>query len=307
MTRCSAVRKAYALSITLWIVAALMAGSATALYFVKSGVRTATALEQKLQALNRAESAFELLKFYLKNGTYRDNYVAFEMPKTPTYSLASKLFLDGRQQTIGDALTVRLQDTGALFSVLYPESALANLASEANPALSSVMKNSLRDWTDEDDSPRPGGAERAYYLAKHSAVARNRYGLQGIGELRLIRGFSDLKAGEWKRVRGYLYYGQSFSKNVMTMDSSMLAATLSLSQMQAHSLVALRSEDAEAFKREISRLGGYDEESFIFRPTAEVKIVIVARAGEAVGRIDAVVNFNFVYDHEITVEQYAAF
>lgn len=307
MTNCSAARKAYALSITLWIVAALTAGSATALYFVKNGVRTAAAVEQKLRALNRAESAFELLKFYLKNGSYRDDYVTFDMPETPTYAFAPKLFLDGRQQRIGEGVTATLQDTGALFCVLYPESALAKLAAGKEAGRAGVLEASLRDWIDKDDSQRINGAERSYYARKRSAMPRNGYSPQSSEELRLVRGFAELETAQWEQLARYLYYGQSVLKNVMTMDLPSLQATLSLSEMQARSLIALRGEDTEAFKREIARVNGYDEDVFAFRPTGEVRLSIVAGEGEAVGRIDAVVNLNFAFDHEITVEQYAAY
>src|SRR6201999_2374938 len=65
------------------------------------------------------------------------------------------------------------------------------VAIEIQPAAADSMTQAFADWVDDDDSPRPGGAERAWYGAAHRPPPRNRR-MRSAEELRWIRGFESV-------------------------------------------------------------------------------------------------------------------
>jgi general secretion pathway protein K len=54
-----------------------------------------------------------------------------------------------------------------------------------------LLVDAIADWVDADDVPEPNGAERAYYLALIPPYRPANGPLQSLGDLRLIKGFSD--------------------------------------------------------------------------------------------------------------------
>ena len=56
--------------------------------------------------------------------------------------------------------------------------------------LSADLLDALADWVDENDEPRPGGAETPYYTALKPAYAAKNARLETLEELRLVKGFT---------------------------------------------------------------------------------------------------------------------
>jgi general secretion pathway protein K len=52
------------------------------------------------------------------------------------------------------------------------------------------LVDALIDWTDQDDNPRPAGAESAYYQSQRPAYRAANEGLQSFADLRLVKGFT---------------------------------------------------------------------------------------------------------------------
>jgi len=52
------------------------------------------------------------------------------------------------------------------------------------------LVDALIDWTDQDDNPRPAGAESAYYQSLKPAYRAANEQLQSLADLRLIKGFT---------------------------------------------------------------------------------------------------------------------
>jgi general secretion pathway protein K len=52
------------------------------------------------------------------------------------------------------------------------------------------LVDALIDWTDQDDNPRPVGAESAYYQSQKPAYRAANEGLRSLADLRLIKGFT---------------------------------------------------------------------------------------------------------------------
>lgn len=52
------------------------------------------------------------------------------------------------------------------------------------------LVDALIDWTDQDDNPRPAGAESAYYQSQRPAYRAANERLQSLADLRLVKGFT---------------------------------------------------------------------------------------------------------------------
>jgi general secretion pathway protein K len=52
------------------------------------------------------------------------------------------------------------------------------------------LVDALIDWTDQDDNPRPAGAESTYYQSQRPAYRAANERLQSLADLRLIKGFT---------------------------------------------------------------------------------------------------------------------
>ena len=52
------------------------------------------------------------------------------------------------------------------------------------------LVDAVIDWTDQDDNPRPAGAESAYYQTQRPAYRAANERLQSLADLRLIKGFT---------------------------------------------------------------------------------------------------------------------
>ena len=165
------MRRGYALSIILWIVAAMGSAAMLLAYFARDTVRTASQLEEKLEAQIRAESLLEEIAFYAATGRFGSNYV-----ENGTYEtgLPEKLYLDGRTMPFSEESHVIMQDTGGMVNLLYPNGELiAALLGSDNPK---IIEESIADWTDANDFHRLNGAEEEYYRTQHRARFAPRMG-----------------------------------------------------------------------------------------------------------------------------------
>jgi hypothetical protein len=300
------MRGGYALSIVLWIVAALLVGSATTLYFVKNGLRTSKLIEQKINAQLLAENTFELLQFYLKKGECSDNYVESALPKEAGEVFPKKMYVDGRKIVLKNGVTVTLKDTGMLFGVMAPPTGeMAQLAWPGNPRKQRIGAAAYLDWTDADSEVRLYGAEDQYYLRNGASVfPRNHYSPQALEELQAMRGYSDMNESRWEQFSQRLYVGANAFLNLMTVDDAMLACALDISREEAEALTGIRGNDPLRFKQRIQHLPAFDDTRFKFGPTKQFVITIHASVGEAVAVIESVIDVNYIEGHEITIMHY---
>lgn len=102
--------------------------------------------------------------------------------------------LDGRPHQLtfaGSRLTVRLIEERSKIPLLALEEEqvrrLFELLKVPGDHLDEVVDSYL-DWTDDDDEPRPNGAEFAYYARRH--IHPRNAPPQSFGELALVRGFT---------------------------------------------------------------------------------------------------------------------
>jgi general secretion pathway protein K len=123
----------------------------------------------------------------------------------------------------------------------------------ARAGLPESLADAVVDWIDADDEPtRPAGAEDAYYVALEPAYRAANRPLADIGELLLVKGFTE--AGV-RRLSPYLTALPGATKvNVNAASAELIAAILpGVPESKARSIVAARDQEPFRSKLEFAR------------------------------------------------------
>jgi len=87
------------------------------------------------------------------------------------------------------------------------------------------LVDSLADWIDSNDLPKPGGAETSYYLERKPAYAAGNLSFMTLEELRLVRGFDGNVLGRIAPfVTVYADYTEGSFVNINTAPKEVLLA-----------------------------------------------------------------------------------
>jgi len=184
----------------------------------RTKVRNLKLLKEKIQCQLALESFIEHLKFKLSlclldcNGcTYKGTKIFFDGRKSKEKFMRSEIVysaLDTRSKIL-----VRTISPKILLKIFQ----LKNLPSEK----AFITINSLMDWYDSDNIPRPNGAECFYYKStlKAKYCPRNNRALQSIFELQNIRGFENFTEND---LRDFFTDYSDFSINVNTAPRKIL-------------------------------------------------------------------------------------
>ena len=141
-----------------------------------------------------------------------------------------------RQELGGGTIELRIEDATRRLDLNAPELAPAIRRLIGGLGLDPALGDTLADWTDADDAPRPYGAERQWYLGRHPALLPANAPLTGVSELMLVRGWSpDIVA----RVRPFVATSGERAVNPNTASPVVLAAWLG-SESAARSMLADR-------------------------------------------------------------------
>lgn len=174
-------RNGFALVIVIWILTllSLMAGSFALSMRRESSVTTA--LKNNAQALAMAESGISLAQYMLNLADPKQRWKA----NGAVYSLVRPDGVETRIKIVSEAGKVDI-----------------NSASQAQ--LKAVIKavtddsfqqqhllNSILDWRDEDDEPRPHGGEKKQYQSAGLKYAPGNKPFQTVEELQLVLGFDE--------------------------------------------------------------------------------------------------------------------
>lgn len=269
-------RRAFALSIVLWIVAILMLGVAFFLAFAKDEVKLSAALSDKLQTQLHAQSILELTKYYLMAATIKPNYLEFDL-QTNEYRFPQQLFLDASEYNLSQNAKISIEDiSGHLNLNLLSGNFIAKyLTQSIFTGEISQIQDSFDDWVDKDMIVRFRGAEKMNYESNDVAyLPRDYKGLQSFEELLLIEGVqSTISQERLDALRERFIYADNYQWNIYHIDALTMHLLLDIDLDDATSLIALR-HDPLTYRQKLKEFPNYDSDNFMIFPSGQYNITI---------------------------------
>lgn len=287
-------RNAFALSIVLWISAALMIVALYLTSSAKMSIDNAAKLLDKLQVQLDAESAVDVVGYYLATADFKYNRA-----QNSVLDFNDTLYLDNRIQPLAytseSNITLSIQDSGGIFNITTNQHDILNnlVKIVSNKINSPNLADALTDWRDRNDRQLLNGAEKYYYQGfKNSKFEpSNSNFIQHKDEIRLIKGFDLLAEEEWQRVRKYLTFSPTALLNIYTMDKIMLKSTLNISENRVLELLRLKDTDPAAYHKKFTGYTSFFQADMMSKVSAgSFKVRIEAVKNDAAAAIDFEVN-----------------
>jgi general secretion pathway protein K len=252
-------KKAFAFSITLWIIASLLFATVVILRFAKDEVNLSKGLNNKLQSQIIAQSILELLKFYIPTADYTSNSIKNNLLKNTNYPLPSEIIVDGREYNITKNITISLIDTSGMVNIMYASGrSIANTLSYDENSVTSLT-DTFEDWIDVDNLKRINGAEQNNYSKfKGGLKVRNSKSIQDIHELQLIKGFDKI---DFDFINKNIYYGRDSSINLMLINNKRyLSFLLGLDIKSINEILELRDMEPLKFIKRVNYAPKYNDD-----------------------------------------------
>lgn len=159
------------------------------------------------------------------------------------------------------------------------------------------LLDSLADWIDSDDLPKPGGGESAHYLARKPAYRPSNAHLLTLDELAMVKGFDGKTfASVSPFVTVYADYTDAAFVNINTAPKAVLMALADeMTDSLAESIIDYRKITPFKGPGELSRVAGMDAViphiKILLRPRGSIyHIRSAATVGGTTRIIEAVVN-----------------
>ncbi|MEA2029640.1 MAG: type II secretion system protein GspK [Campylobacterota bacterium] len=294
------MRHAYALSIVLWIVAAMGAITIFLSSLAKERVDIAKGIEDKLKATLQVQESLDLVLFYGSTGKFYLNKIINS--HLEDINIASELYIDGRSVLINES-NITLTDGGALYNLLYPYGDL--IAKELNNEY--IAKDSIYDWIDEDIFLKLNGAEDDYYkqISDDGYEARDKQAIQDVTELALIKGVEKEKL---EKIKDDFLYTWVIRANLTTMKPKKIQTILNIPQIALDELLQLKEENIIDYIRKInSYTVGNDDfiDLYSFAPSQSLRVVIQSKVGRATSKLNATIELHrkgkerYIYNYKI--------
>jgi len=282
------MKKAYALSIVLWLVAAMGAITLFLSTFAKERIAIATGIENKLKATLQAEEMLDLIFFYGSTGQFYLNQINNTQMKD--LNLSDKLSIDGRKLSINHS-KVELTDGGALYHLLFPYTQI--IAKELNNEY--IIKDSIYDWMDDDIFMKLNGAEDDYYrqISDDGYEARDKRAIQDVSELYLIKGINKAKLHS---IKDDFLYTWSMRSNLVTINPQRLQYILNIPQVAMEEIIMLKEENLIEFISTINSQYSNSEDFhylYGFIPSKSLRVTIKSTAGNAQAKIAATIELHY--------------
>lgn len=296
-------KRGFALSIVLWIVAALLFGISTLALLSKDTFTLTKGVNAKLKTELVSEDVLESLKFYVLTADY-DN-ISFKNSALDDfkYEFPSQIVADNRWYNIGKNVQLRLKDTSSMLNVLKTTpSTIAGLATDSSQRQRRyIISDSITDWKDSDNVVSLNGAENSRYMQKNGDKfkIRNSGAIQHREELRLINGIDSMSEEEWISLKSRLYYGNGNVANLSLMDSKFLAYILNLDESKAESLIKIREEDIDKFIKLIFQSDVYNDKIMGFHMSRQLLIEVVVSIEGAVTKVNTLIDFRPTTDERL--------
>ena len=255
-------KNAFALSIVMWIVAALLLGIALVLNLSKESISLTKGVQDKLTARLQAQDYLEAVKYYVMTANF-NSYKLINDAAIATYKLPKEIVLDGREYNLTKNITLSLQDASSMINLFYPnEQTIAALASQKDDNLYYTIKDSLKDWTDADNEVSLNGAESSYYTKEKNVLyhPRNYPALQSVDELRLIRGIDTLTQKQFDTLTSYIYSSQHGAVvDLALLDPDYFSTLLHIERETAKTLLNYKYNNFTKFVNLLRKNPYYDD------------------------------------------------
>ena len=291
-----AARRGSILLAVLVLVAVMTIGGLSYFEWTNVERRASTAFLRQTQALAAAESGAEYLRVYLANepASIEQQGGLFENPNqfrglllsdSTAAALRSRVsLLAPHLDSLGNPSGYRfgLENESArinLNTILLADEYVENGAREmltALPGVTDSIADAILDWIDEDDEPRPFGAELSYYSTLTPSYAPPNRPLESIDQLLLVRDVTESLLYGLDRDRNFVIDSQEaiglLPEEVDNTDGSAnrgLAGYLTLFSAERNlnsngdPRIDVNQEDLETLHTEIERVLGREAANFI--------------------------------------------
>lgn len=301
-------KKAFILSIVLWIVAALLFGTVALATLSKDTLFLTRGLNDKLYSELIAEDILEILKFYIT--TAEHDYISYKnsLLKDINYNLPDRLIADGRLYELGKNIKIRLHNTSGMVNILNPNAKLiASLATTKTQRQERyTIEDSINDWVDSDNAVSLNGAEQSRYDANQDVnyKVRNSQAIQSIYEFKLIKGIKDLSVNEWNELKNRFYFGNSSVVNLAIVDAKFLSSVLNINLSKALDYIKLREDNLDKYMKLISSEKSFNEDTMGFYMSKQLKIEIDVVHGNARSILKTIIDFDQTKDLLYSTQHY---
>jgi len=257
-------RKAFSLSITLWISAALMGGAIYFLKISKENIKITSQLNEKLDAKLEMLSTLSLVHHYLIQGKFHYNYILIPSQKY----FGNKLPIDSTPIKYKHS-TIHIQDTGGLINTMYPIDYISYIVKiDTSHKQFIIFRDSLLDWLDTNSFKRLNGAEKYYYTSVGcNYSARNQNFIYFYDELYNIRGFENIDLNKTN-----IIHSVSTNFNPYVMSESVLQTVFKLKPNIAHKLILDRKKDVKLFSSSLYTYSTSKDYNIFFGNTFKITI-----------------------------------
>ncbi len=273
----------YALPVVLLISLIIMAISMSMSLVTRSSLATAYDLKSRSRAMMSAYSAMNEVMYRIATATFNGNLLQVTTADGTTQDWT----LYGKPFTLAAGVTVRLRDTGGMFSPLSNPRQLARLAAyvSGQDNITDQLIDTLSDWQDTDVFKRLNGAEDFEYRSSGAPYVPRNFFLQLPEELMLVKGYTpDI----YRKLKDELVYWGSPTSNYLTMDEKAWRALLRDDDL-VERLVAMR-ERGELTARSFQELTGIKKTEYqLLAPSGWIQVSIRAEVGKARDSITAVI------------------
>jgi len=299
-------KRGFALSIVLWIVAALLLGIAFILNLSKDSLTLTKGVQEKLIARLQAQDYLEVIKYYVMTADF-NNYKLINNHSIATYKLPKEIILDGRDYNISKNVTLSMRDASSIVNLFYPnQRIIAALASQGDDALNYTIKDSIKDWIDADSKVSLNGAESSYYNKEQNVFykPRNYPALQSSDELRLIRGINTLNKKDFDRLSSYIYVSQQGAiVNLALVSPEYLSILLHIDKEIAEQLINYKYKNFTKFVNTI-RKNHYYNDSMGFGLSFDILIKLKIKVGASRVILETFIDFRKNQFRDTTINMY---
>ena len=300
-------KNGFALSIVMWIVAALLLGIAFVLSLSKSSLSLTEGLQDKLIAREKAQNYLEVIKYYILTANYNSFELINNSPISK-YKLPKEIVLDGRDYNLTKNVTLSMKDASSMLNVFYPNwNIIPALASKKDSRLYYTMKDSIEDWIDTDSKVSLNGAEDAYYQKQKNVLykPRNYPALQSIEELRLIKGVDDLSQKQFDILKTYLYYSSnSASIDLALVDPYLFSKLLHIDKQTAQKIINYKYNNYAKFINILDKNSYYNDYYMGVALSFHILIKIKVKVGKAVVLLETFMDFKKNNPRSIMTDKY---